>query len=156
MSILTDEEIAALISEPKPEVSLADLVPRTAKRGHRGVEKEVEATSGARFRLIVRQNLATVEDFSVILAYSMPQVHRLFRLRRHNGPSHYHPNKLEGDLIQGSHVHIATQRYQQAGFKEDAYAVVTNKYGDLTGAIEYMLVVANFAKPAQGTIFHSD
>jgi hypothetical protein len=156
MNLLTDKEIAALISEPKPEVSLADLIPRNAKRGHRGVEKEVETLSGARFQLIVRQNITTPEDFSVILAYSMPRVHRLFRLLRHNGPSHHHPNKLEGNRVEGPHVHIATQRYQEAGFKEDAYAEVTNKYGDLTGAIEYMLATANFAKPAQGTIFHSD
>jgi hypothetical protein len=153
MSFLTDEEIAVLIAEPKPTVSIAELVPRTARRGHRGIEKEVEGGSGAKFQLIVRQSIATSEDFSVILAYSMPSVHRLFRLRRHNGPSHRHPNKLEGDLIDGPHVHIATARYQEAGFKEDAYAERTDRYVDLTGAIEYMLAVANFAKPAQGTIF---
>lgn len=153
MKPLSDVEIAALLADPKPTLSLADLVPRQVKRGHRVQEKEVEGQSGAKFHLIVRQNVKVPTDFSVILAYAMPSLHRRFRLRRHNGSSHRHPNKIEGNVVEGPHVHIATQRYQEAGFKEDAYAEVTDRYTDLSGAINHMLDVAGFAKPAQGTIF---
>lgn len=153
MKPLSDEEIAALLADPKPTMSLADLVPRQVKRGHRVEEKQVEGESGAKFHLIVRQNLKVPTDFSVILAYAMPTVHRRFRLRRHNGAGHRHPNKIEGNVVEGPHVHIATQRYQEAGFKEDPYAEETDRYTDLSGAINHMLDVAGFAKPAQGTIF---
>jgi hypothetical protein len=153
MKPLSDEEIAALLADPKPTMSIADLVPRQVKRGHRVQEKEVESRSGSKFHLIVRQNVKVPTDFSVILAYAMPTLHRRFRLRRHNGGGHRHPNKIEGNVIEGPHVHIATQRYQEAGFKEDAYAEGTDRYTDLSGAINHMLDVASFAKPAQGTIF---
>jgi hypothetical protein len=156
MTLLTDEEIAVLIGEPKPAIGPADLLPRRLKRGHRELDRDFKGADGASFQLIVRQNVATPEDFSVILAYSMPKVHRRFRLRRHNGPSHRHPNKIEGNLVTGPHIHIATQRYQEAGFKEDAYAEATNRYSDLVGAIDHMLEVANFERPSQTTIFEND
>lgn len=149
MKPLSDKEIAALIGDPKPEVSLAELLPKRAKRGHVEQERQVEGRSGAKFHLIVRQNVKVPTDFSVILAYAMPTVHRRFRLRRHNGASHHHSNKLEGNVVEGPHVHFATQRYQEAGFKEDAYAVATDEYTDLLGAINHMLDVACFAKPPQ-------
>jgi hypothetical protein len=41
--------------------------------------------------------------------------------------------------VTGFHVHVATERYQAAGFKEDSYAEATNSYIDLPGAIDTCL-----------------
>jgi hypothetical protein len=54
--------------------------------------------------------------------------------------------------VTGFHVHVATERYQAAGFKEDSYAEATNSYIDLPGAIRHMLNVANFEPPAQTSL----
>jgi hypothetical protein len=101
---------------------------------------------------MVRQAILDPDDFSVILGYEPPSSTAIFRLRRHNGPSHDHPNQLEGTLVTGFDVHMATERYQGAGFKEDGYAETTNLYSDLPGAIRHMLSVANFEPPAQTSL----
>lgn len=76
----------------------------------------------------------------------------MFLLRRHNGNSHDHPNRIEATIVRGFHVHLATERYQVAGYKEDGYAAPTNAYGDLAGAIREMLSIANFEPPARESL----
>lgn len=77
---------------------------------------------------------------------------RTKRLRRHNGSSHRHTNRLEGRVVRGFHVHLATERYQLAGLKEDDYAEATSNYGDLAVAIDHMLEAAGFESPSQGRL----
>jgi hypothetical protein len=149
---LSDAQIAGLIAEPKPAVDVKALTPGKVAVGHRRSTKSVEGTAGSSFRLMVRQAIADPDDFSVILGYTVPASNRLFLLRRHNGDSHRHPNKLEGTVVRGFHVHLATESYQLAGFKEDGYAEATTSYSDLAGAISHMLTVAAFAPPAQGSL----
>jgi hypothetical protein len=149
---LSDAQIAGLIAEPKPTVEVKALIPGKVAAGHRRSTKSVEGTAGSSFRLMVRQAIADPTDFSVILGYEVPQSNRLFLLRRHNGDSHRHPNRLEGTVARGFHIHLATERYQLAGFKEDGYAEATTSYSDLSGAIVHMLAVAAFQPPAQGSL----
>jgi len=151
-SVLDDGAIAQLLVEPKPPLELSHLVPSAAKGMHREAQREVTGTAGSKFRVIVRQLVRDPLDFSVILAYAIPDSNRLFRLRRHNGDSHPHTNKLEGTTITGFHVHLATERYQLAGFREDAFAEAADAYSDLFGAIGAMLDAAAFAPPPQGTL----
>jgi len=150
--ILTDETITTLLEESKPAVQVAALVPPTReKRGHRENQVQVTGAQGSNFRLVVRQLVRDPLDFSVLLAYEIPSSTRSFRLRRHNGASHSHTNKLEGTRLTGFHVHMATERYQAAGFKEEAYAESTDAYESLSGAIEHMLEVAGFEAQSQGS-----
>ena len=86
-------------------------------------------------------------DFSAILAVHIPQSNRLFRLRRYNGKSHEHTNSIEGDTFYGYHIHTATERYQEIGAREDAYAEVTDRYNDLDGALDCLLHDAGFDVP---------
>lgn len=152
MSYLDDASIAELIGEPKPQVALDDLIPRELERRFRRARVEVLAPSGSKFTLMTRQALADADDFSVILGYEMPDLHRTFRLMRNNGSNHRHPNRLEGNVVAGCHIHTATARYQEAGFEEDGFAEATSVYVDVTGAIQHMLDAATFTPPAQGTL----
>jgi len=150
--ILTGTAINRLLEEPKPAVQVAALVPPTReKRGHRENQVQVTGTQGSNFRLVVRELVRDPLDFSVTLAYEIPGSTRIFRLRRHNGASHSHTNKLEGTRLTGFHVHMATERYQTAGFKEEAYAESTDAYESLSGAIEHMLEAAGFEAQSQGS-----
>jgi len=117
--VLDDAQIQTLLAEPKPIVELAALNPTVAKGRHRESQRSVVRVNGSAFRLIVRQSILDPSDFSVILAHELPETTGLFRLRRHNGDSHDHPNRLEGSTVRGFHVHLATERYQLAGYRED-------------------------------------
>ena len=97
------------------------------------------APSGREFWIFLRQSTLNMFDFSAILGYQLPQLHNVFRLRRYNGRSHEHTNVLEQEKFYGYHIHTATKRYQQPGFREDHYAVTTNRYQTLEQAIECML-----------------
>lgn len=147
--MITDSDIAGLLSEPKPTVPIQEVVPARPKRGHLETQLRIDGDAGSTFRLIARQSRFDAFDFSVILAYEMPDTSRLFRLRRHNGLSHEHLNKIEGDRFFDYHVHVATERYQLAAFDEDAFAVPTDAYVDLHGAIRHMLDEAGFAPRSQ-------
>lgn len=146
--IYSDNEIAQLLAERKPLPSgwreSARLRP---KRGHAEREMEVAGADGGEFRLILRQSTVNPLDFSVILAVKYPQSNRWFRLRRHNGKSHDHRNKIEKEVFYDFHIHMATQRYQEIGAREDFYAEATDRYGDFQGALDCMLADANFEIP---------
>lgn len=151
--LLSDARIAELIGEPKPTLELGSLLPPDKRKGaHRERQVQVTGENGSNFRVIVRQTVLDPHDFSVILAYEIPETTGVFRLRRHNGDSHDHPNRIEGDTVRGFHVHIATERYQLAGYHEDGYAEATDAYGDLAGATQHILTAANFEPPAQETL----
>ena len=144
----SDEDIASLIVERK---SLSQdwrvRLRLRPKRGHQ--ERDLDCTGGlgCEFRVILRQNMLNTLDFSAILAVHIPDSNRLFRLRRYNGKSHEHTNSIEGDTFYGYHIHMATERYQEIGAREDAYAEVTDRYNDLDGALDCLLHDAGFDVP---------
>ena len=71
----------------------------------------------------------------------------LFRLRRYNGKSHEHTNSIEGDTFYDWHIHMATERYQGIGAREDAYAEVTDRYNNLDEALSCLFDDAGFDVP---------
>jgi hypothetical protein len=145
MSIcLSDEEIGLLLSEPKPcPPSFGDLKLRV-RPGH--IEREWRATGqlGSEFQVRIRQSRINPLDFSVILMHRPPTSTEWFRLRRYNGSSHDHRNTIEGTRLMGFHRHTATERYQLAGFREDAFAEASQEYGDVYGAFETLKVQCSF------------
>ena len=44
-------------------------------------------------------------------------------------------------------IHTATERYQEVGSREDAYAEATDRYSDLAGAVDCMLEDVGFCAP---------
>ena len=146
--VLTDSEITRLVAEQKPlPPDYRDRIEVRAKRGHKESELDLKGAGGSEFRLIVRQASANPLDFSVILAYLVPKTNRAFRLRRYNGKHGEHTNRLERETFYCPHIHRATERYQDSGFHEDAFAEPTDRYADLEGAVECLLEDCGFVLP---------
>lgn len=141
-------KITQLLAErkilPNDYLTLIQVRP---KRGHSERELLVKGENGSEFSLILRQSEYNKLDFSVILAYLVPKTNVLFRLRRYNGKSHEHTNPQEGEKFFAFHIHIATERYQQSGMREDTYAEQTTAYSDLNGAIKCMVNDCGFIIP---------
>lgn len=143
---LNETEIKSLLAEPKilPENfrAAARLKP---KRGHKEYEVGVTGTNGHEFLLKFRQNEINTMDFSVILLYIPKGSNQHFRLRRYNGKSHEHTNKIEGNTFYGFHIHTATERYQQLGLDEDAFAEPSDKFASFMAATDCMIRDCAFA-----------
>jgi hypothetical protein len=149
--LLTDAEITALICETKQlEPGYLSRLQLRPKRGHSERELDITGANGSEFRLILRQNLLNVLDFSVILAYSVASSSQVFLLRRYNGKSHEHTNKIERQTFYDFHIHFATERYQRSGWKDEAYAEVTNRYGDFQGALDCLIQDCGLVLPSNG------
>jgi hypothetical protein len=149
--LLTDAEISALISETKElQPGYLSKLQLRQKQGHRERELDITGTNGSEFRIILRQSLINILDFSAILACSAKSSSQLFRLRRYNGKSHEHTNKLERQTFYDFHIHFATERYQHSGLREDAYAETTSRYGDIQGALNCLIEDCALVLPSNG------
>lgn len=150
---VSDTEIARLLAERKPLPTnfRQHLQPRP-KRGHSEQEMSLKGGAGSSFRLLIRQSLFNPLDFSVILAYLPENVTGLFRLRRYNGKSHEHTNKIEKNTFYEFHIHTATERYLERGMDEDGFAEPTSRFSDLTGAINCMIEDCGFDLPPEQQI----
>ena len=152
----SDAEIAAFVRErkPLPDDYRSNIQLRN-RRGHQERELDVKGTNNTEFRLILRQSDFNALDFSIILAMRPVDSSQLFRLRRYNGKSHEHTNQIEGNKLYNFHVHMATERYQELGMREDAYAEASDRFADFHGALQCMLNECGFEVPRdpQGRLF---
>ena len=140
----TDQQIAELINERK--VLPDDWRTQLDKSDSLYIIGESES----RFRIITNVNKKYPSDFSVILAVINPKKGADFRIRRYNGMhKRPHINKIEKQKIFGYHIHFATERYQERGYDEEAYAEETDRYDNLKGALHCLIQDANFELPAQ-------
>ena len=147
-AILSDEDIEILIKEKKLlPTDYRTKIQVRPKRGHKERELDVKGSNGSDFRLIFRQSLLNPLDFSIILAYRPPNSNQLFRLRRYNGKSHEHTNAIERNTFYGFHIHQATERYQQLGAREDAFAEPTNQFSEFHEAVSCMINNCGFEVP---------
>jgi len=144
----SDWEIEELIKERKP---LPEDYPKCIqfkpKLGHEEYELAVKGENDNDFRLILRQSESNPLNFSVILGILPANTNKLFRLRRYNGRSHEHSNKIEKETFYDFHIHMATERYQEFGQREDSYAEVTDRFADFHSALQCMLSDCNFDVP---------
>jgi len=149
--LLTDQDIQRLMEERKTlSTDPASALQRKSKR--RGfLEKEITAggTDGSEFLILVRETTFNPLDFSVILCYLPKETNTRFRLRRYNGRSHQHSNLIEKEQFYDLHIHYATQRYQELGCREDAYAQRTDRYSDLATALKCLLHDCAFDLPEE-------
>jgi hypothetical protein len=152
----SDTEIAQMIQERKPlPKNYRARVQLRDKRGHKERELDIDGAGGTHYRLILRQSDFNTLDFSIILAVNPVDSNQLFRLRRYNGKSHEHTNQIEGNSFYDFHIHHATERYQESGAREDAFAEVTDRYADFHTALLCMLEDCCFETPqdAQLSLF---
>lgn len=147
-ALLDDRQIAALLAEPKPlPPDYRTRIQTKPKRGHRERELDVDGAQGGKFRIVLRQSSSNALDFSAILAWLPPQSTTPFRLCRFNGKSHQHTNTIEAATFYDFHIHLATERYQQAGAREDTFAEPTTRYQDLAGAFRCLIADCAFQLP---------
>jgi len=68
---------------------------------------------------------------------------------------HEHRNHLERQRFHGFHIHTATERYQQTGYDEDAFAEATDRFSDMEQATQCLVSDCNLEIPddAQGRLF---
>lgn len=159
LKILSDNEIEALVVEPKRiPIGLVPLCRLGERSNHRRKEFNVESASnsGNEFVIAVRQSMLNPLDFSAILGYKVPESNAVFRLRRYNG-HHFHSNVLEKASLNDFHIHLATERYQKRRFREDAFAMVSTRHTNLDTAIRALLEDCGFNPPAlQNTLLFGE
>lgn len=147
VNILTDEAIAALIRLPKP---IPDgLYPLTKKLVSRNrsnrTDFDIDCVTGDRFVIAIRQNEINPLAFSVILGYRMPGLTTIFRLCRYNG-KHEHSNPIEKTALRDFHRHIATERYQRIGAREEHFAIVDSRFHNIDEAIKCLVDDCGFQR----------
>ena len=148
--IYSDHDIESLVQENKPvPADWNSRVRLRPKRGHNERHLDLAGIAGSEFRLILRQSQINPLDFSVILAVRVPRSNQIFRLRRYNGRSHEHTNQIESVTFYDFHIHFATERYQELGAREDAYAESTDRYGDFRGALRCLSEDVNLEVPRE-------
>lgn len=154
--ILSDSEIKALLSERKIlPIDFYSKIQVRAKRGHKERELDLKGENGNDFRVILRQSAINALDFSIILAFRPANSNVIFRLRRYNGKSHEHTNMIELVSFYDYHIHQATERYQELGAREDAYAEPSERFSDFHQAVACLVKDCNFELPsgAQKSLF---
>jgi len=102
----SDEEIRILIEEPRPlPESYRNRLVLVQKRGHKESQIEVTGTNGGLFVLMMRKSDFNEFDFSVILGVNAKDSNQIFRLKRYNGKSHEHTNRIERNTFYDYHIH---------------------------------------------------
>ena len=152
---LTDKEIQDLFNERKQMTIAPDELFRNMKekRGHKGSDHLIPHPDGSSFIIKVRISNENSLDFSAILGYSPPKSTKVFLLRRYNGKSHEHKNKLESENgFYDFHIHTATERYQREGTKEEFFAEITVRYSTVQEALNCLIADCNVDLPPKAQL----
>ena len=145
----TDSEIQALIAEEKvlPTGFFHTLINLKPVNKHVESKLSIVGSNGNHFVVILRKNRINSLDLSVILSVEKPNSNQVFILRRYNGKSHPHTNRIEGNRFYNFHIHEATERYQLRGMNPEGYAYETDRYNNFEEAILCLLSDCGFKKP---------
>lgn len=138
---LTDDRISDLINYPK--VLTNPQAKSKQKYGHEQVTYKVFATDGSsrEFEVYKRQNLRNgmEDDFSCGISWIAPNGES-FILKRYNGSSHDHQNQIEKESLgYKCHIHTATEKYIKANRKADGFAILSNNYCSIKGALHILV-----------------
>jgi hypothetical protein len=144
----SDSDIMFLIEEKKPlSKDFRSKIRLREKHGHKEQELDIQGVNDHQFRIVLRQSNYNALDFSIILVCCPAGTNQVFRLRRYNGKSHEHTNTIESDRFYDYHIHTATERYQELGMREDAFAEPSDRFSDLNTAINCMFSDCGFEVP---------
>ena len=152
---LTEKEIKQFISERKQMTVAPDELFRNMKdkKGHKQSEHIIPRADSSLFIIKIRLSNENPLDFSAILGYNPPKLTKVFLLRRYNGKSHEHKNKLEKEnVFYDFHIHTATERYQREGTKEEYFAEITDRYSTVQEALNCLIADCNIALPPNSQI----
>jgi hypothetical protein len=139
--IITEQQIEEYINEEK--ILPAEFKPIFKDRNNQNFfEKNITCETGNEYKIIIRQSQINPLDFSIIFGIIING--KIFRIKRYNGDSHGHTNKLEDEQLEGFHIHVATERYQKRGFQPEGFAKSTSTYSDWQTALKVMLRENNF------------
>lgn len=154
-TFLTDEEIKKLINVNKQMTIQPDILFQNMKdkRGHKSAEYEMPQEDGSSFVIKIRISNENSLDFSVILGYIPAKSTKPFLLRRYNGKSHEHRNRLEKeDVFYDFHIHSATERYQREGNNEEYYAYISDRYSTPREALKCLITDCNISLPFESQL----
>ena len=144
---LTNAEIQDLIDEPKLiDCSPVSLLRNMKSRGGRALShiyhshRFPRAEGEGDWLIYLRRNKLKPLDFSCGLGFIPQGRNQAFMLRRYNGKSHEHTNRLERQRpFYDFHIHQATERYQTSSYSDEHYAMITDGYVDLAGALKCLI-----------------
>ena len=92
-----------------------------------------------RFKLYMRQSTLDDDNFSCGLSYLESNENDI-TLARYNGSSHVHVNKCDGQRFDFEcHIHEANEESLKVSKKIENFAIKTNRYTNLSGAIQCVL-----------------
>lgn len=140
--MLTDTEIENLLNTPKH--TKTSKVKWINKGKHKQCDIDVFSDDLCHsFKLYLRQNLINPDSFSCgIRLEKLGQ--EPMTLMRCNGSDHPHGNPIEGDVFaKKCHIHTASERYFSIRRKLEHYAVPTQEYVDMMGAVACLLTRCN-------------
>ncbi len=144
----SDIEISEMIQERKPLTKdYLKKIQLIEKRGHKEQAISLQGLEGNHYQLRLRQSITNPLDFSVILAFNPLNSNVWFRLRRCNGKSHEHTNRIERNKFYDYHIHQATERYQEIECDEEAFAEPTDRYADFHSALQCLIQDCGFILP---------
>lgn len=140
---LSDADLEELRSEEKIKTSGTRLKQREGQVFWGQQFELVAAASTSRvYRLYRRHNPDLDHVFSVGLQVFIGG--EWLTLCRYNGSYHPHRNHIERNrLVNEFHIHTATERYIANAEHPDGYAVSTDRYTTVEGALRCMLIDCN-------------
>lgn len=141
--LITDQEIVELLSEEKLlPANFREQLTLKKKSDRKYKECDIYAKSNkGTFIITVKVNIRELFDFSIILQYISENGFN-YILRRYNG-IHQHKNILERTVIQGYHIHMATEKYQRLSLRIEGYAELTDSYNNWKDALAQLIADCN-------------
>jgi hypothetical protein len=141
--LLTDERIQALLAMPK------SVTNKGAREIREGKAFRLEYSAVAReadeqFAVFVRRHVEMEDNFTAGLRWH-PKSGEPVILMRCNGSSHPHRNQIEntGFSLGYCHIHVATERYVNAGMNAEHFAEITAEYRTAKGALHTLCKLCN-------------
>lgn len=146
---LSESQVEAYMAEEKTLPTgfydqVENLLPRRSSM-QRVITTQSE--SGREFYLTIRRSRFNEKDFMIGIGVSLPPITRPFILRRYDGPASSHRNMIERNFFHGAHIHMATERYQARGMKEESYAEPTERFTTFSDAMRCAIEDGNFVIP---------
>jgi hypothetical protein len=99
------------------------------------------------FSVFIRKNKNLIDAFSIGLIYH-PKNEPQIVLLRFNGNHSDHRNE-DGTIVNGFHIHKATQNAIENGYKPENFAENTDKYSSFESALSYFLEYINLSEAKQ-------
>lgn len=131
--IISDEKVDEIMRAPKyidPSIDVRDL---SLSKDGSYYTKNIALSCNYPCHMKIRQTVDRPLNFSVILTHERKSGN--YVLVRYNGNHGSHTNRLTKETINGPHIHYITEEYQRRTTHPDGYAISTDKYTDINGAI---------------------